>query len=75
MGCVPIVMKQKKVNMMFKTNSSGRDSKERSHELILDEHVECGCKCTAQAKYQCAGRFNDDTCECACDESSVKRPL
>ena len=43
-GCVPIVMKQKKVNMMLKTNSFGRDSKEHSRELILDEHVECGFK-------------------------------
>ena len=58
-ACMAIRMQQKKVSMMFKTNSSGRDSKERSHELILDEHVECGCQCTPQAKYRCAGMFND----------------
>ena len=53
---------------MFKTNSSGRDSKEQSHELILDEHVECGCQCAPQAKYQCAGKFNDQTCKWDCNE-------
>ena len=67
-ACMATKMRQKKVSMMFKTNSSGRDSKEQSHELILDEHVECGCQCAPQARYRCAGQFNEHTCECDCDE-------
>ena len=68
-GCTAVRMKQKKVNMMFRTNSSGRDSKERTHELILDEHVECGCECPAVAKYRCGGKFNPETCSCSCEDS------
>ena len=67
-ACMPVRMTQRTVAMMFKTNSSGRDSKERSQELILDEHVECGCQCHAQSASRCAGWFNDNTCECECDE-------
>jgi hypothetical protein len=67
-ACMPVRMTQRTVTMMFKTNSSGRDSKERSQELILDEHVECGCQCHAGAASYCAGWFNNNTCECECDE-------
>ena len=52
--------------MMFRTNSSGRDSKHRMKELILDEHVECGCQCLNTA--QCVGMFNEATCDCECEE-------
>ena len=53
--------------MMFQSNSSGRDSTEGSQELILDEHVECGCRCNTHVALQCADRFNGDTCQCECD--------
>ena len=67
-ACRAVKIQERKVMMMFKTNSSGRDSKHRIKELILDEHIECGCKCLNFA--HCAGRFNEVTCDCECDESS-----
>ena len=64
-ACIAVKIHERKVMMMFKTNSSGRDSKHRMKELILDEHVECGCKCLNTA--HCVGLFNDVTCDCECD--------
>ena len=66
-SCLPLKITQKSVNMMFQSNSSGRDPTEGSQELILDEHAECGCRCNPWAALQCTGRFNDDTCQCECD--------
>jgi len=56
--------------MMFSSNYSGQDPKEGTRELILDEHMECGCQCGPGARYNCAGHFNDLTCECECDEQT-----
>ena len=42
-----------KVMMMFRTNSSGRDSKHRIKELILDEHIECGWMLVPQHQRMC----------------------
>ena len=53
-ACMPVRMTQRTVAMMFKTNSSGRNAKERSQELILEEHLECGCQCHAQTASRCA---------------------
>jgi len=71
--CGPTQVKNKKVKMMFKTNSSGqsyKDSKTRLKEMILDEHVECGCQCRHITASQCVGKFNEVNCECECDEAS-----
>ena len=65
-----VKMQEKKVMMMFHTNSSGRDSKHRMKQLILDEHTECGCKCLNSGR--CAGVFNDITCECECEEREIQ---
>ena len=56
--CSPTAMKHKVVKMMFKSNSSGRDSVKRLKELVLDEHVSCGCECHQFAATQCVGSFN-----------------
>jgi len=71
--CGPTQVKNKKVKMMFKTNSSGqsyKDSKTRLKEMILDEHVECGCQCRHITASQCVGKFNEVNCECECDEAT-----
>merc|ERR1719347_1827505 len=57
-ACAATKVTQKKVKMMVKTHFQGRDKKEKWKELILDEHVECGCKCRDMSAAQCAGRFN-----------------
>ena len=67
-ACAATIVTQKKVKMMVKTHFQGRDEKEKWKELILDEHVECGCKCRDMSASQCAGRFNALTCECECEE-------
>ena len=48
-ACTATRVRQKKVQMTVKTHLYGRDSKERLKELILDEHEECGCQCSALA--------------------------
>lgn len=71
--CGPTQVKNKKVKMMFKTNSSGqsyKDSKTRLKEMILDEHTECGCQCQHITASQCVGKFNEVNCECECDEAT-----
>ena len=67
-ACAATKVTQKKVKMMVKTHFQGRDEKEKWKELILDEHVECGCKCKDMSAAQCAGRFNTLTCVCECEE-------
>jgi len=67
-SCAATRVRQKKVKMMVKTHFQGRDEKEKWKELILDEHVECGCKCRDMSAAQCTGRFNAMTCECECEE-------
>ena len=66
--CAPLKVTQKVVVMTFRTNSSGRDSTEGSQELILDEHVECGCSCNDEVRKRCNRRFNPSTCTCECDQ-------
>ena len=53
-ACRATKVGERKVMMMFRTNSSGRDSKHRIKELILDEHIECGCLCLNTNR--CAGK-------------------
>ena len=65
-ACRAVQTRERRVMMMFRTNSSGRDSKHRMKELILDEHVECGCQCLNTA--HCVGMFNEATCGCECEE-------
>lgn len=36
-------------------------------EVVLEEHLECGCQCDQLAALNCPGRFNRSTCECHCD--------
>merc|ERR1719461_1005879 len=67
-ACGATVTREKKMQMMVKTHFQGRDEKEKWKELILDEHVECGCQCSQRSKAECAGRYNLVTCECECEE-------
>jgi len=39
---------------------------ERVREMVLEEHLECGCACDEFAPYQCLGKFNKTTCQCDC---------
>ena len=40
---------------------------EQLREVVLEEHLECGCQCDPVAALNCAGKFNGSTCECECD--------
>merc|ERR1719228_1654602 len=64
--CRPTEVKDTVVNMRVKSFLTGKEPRERLRELVLEEHKECGCQCTAQVRSACAGRFNDVTCECEC---------
>ena len=64
--CTATRVREKKVKMNIRSFLTGKEPVDKAKELILDEHVECGCQCSrAQAK-QCSGRFNNMTCECEC---------
>ena len=39
-------------------------------EVVLEEHLECGCQCDQLAALSCPGRFNGSTCECHCDQQT-----
>ena len=67
-ACTATKVRQKTVKMVVKTHLQGRDSKERLKELILDEHMECGCQCKDISASLCTGTFNEETCECECEE-------
>ena len=60
--------KETKVKMMLKSYLTGPDQvpDERVREMVLEEHLECGCACDEFAPYQCLGKFNKTTCQCDC---------
>ena len=68
-GCFATRVQQKTVNMAVRTHLYGRDHRERMKELVLDEHMECGCRCNNVLPTQCADTFNSALCECQCEES------
>jgi len=65
-ACSPTKLRDKTVDMRVKSFLTGKEPRERLRELVLEEHVECGCQCTPQARAACAGKFNDVSCECEC---------
>ena len=67
-ACTATKLRQKTVKMVVKTHLGGRDKKESLKELILDEHMECGCQCKDMSASLCAGTFNELTCECECED-------
>ena len=56
--------------MMIKSQRQGRDEKEASQEVELEEHLACGCGCEPGAAEACVTQsmFNPATCECECTE-------
>ena len=56
------------MKMMLKSYLTGPDQvpDERVREMVLEEHLECGCACDEFAPYQCLGKFNKTTCQCDC---------
>jgi len=67
-ACTATKLRQKTVKMLVRTHLHGRDKKESLKELILDEHIECGCQCKDMSASQCAGTFNEVTCQCECED-------
>ncbi|XP_023334338.1 uncharacterized protein LOC111705872 isoform X2 [Eurytemora carolleeae] len=73
--CVATRVRQKRVKMTVKTTLIGRDPREKMKEMLLDEHVDCGCQCKHISSLSCRGRFNNETCECECDEQIYKNKM
>jgi hypothetical protein len=65
-SCTATKMREKKVKMTVSSFLTGASPKEQLKELILDDHVECGCECIPALSSECAGMFNQGTCECEC---------
>ena len=42
---------------------------ERVREMVLEEHLECGCACGGMESNKCLGKFNKTTCECLCSRN------
>ena len=66
MTCGPTKIKEKKVKMTVSSYLTGETPREQLKELVLDDHLECGCECTPGIARDCAGMFNTRTCECSC---------
>jgi len=64
--CSPTKIREKKVKMTVRSFLTGGTPKDQLKELILDDHVECGCECSPELMAECAGLFNPGTCECEC---------
>jgi len=64
--CSPTKIREKKVKMTVRSFLTGGTPKDQLKELILDDHVECGCECSPELMVECAGLFNPGTCECEC---------
>ena len=63
-------VREKKMKMMFRSYLTGAHHvpDERLREVVLEEHLECGCQCDRLAALTCSGTFNESTCECECDK-------
>ena len=66
LACRPTRVREKKVRMMIRSFLTGKEPVDREKELILDEHVECGCECSQELERECSGHFNKVSCECEC---------
>ena len=65
-SCTATKIRERKVKMTVSSFLTGATPKEQLKELILDDHVECGCECLPALSSECAGMFNEGTCECEC---------
>lgn len=65
-SCTATKVREKKVKMTVRSFLTGGKHRERLKELILDDHMECGCECDPQLSSECEGMFNEVTCECVC---------
>ena len=52
--------------MNIRSFLTGKEPVNKAKELILDEHVKCGCQCNHELGSQCSGRFDNVTCEREC---------
>ena len=66
MDCVPTSVREKRVKMMVKSFLAESEPEERYQEVVLEEHVGCGCECRKEVQSKCVGGLNYDTCECKC---------
>ena len=64
--CRATKVREKKVKMTIRSYLTGKKPVDKVKELVLDEHVECGCECSHELAAECAGRLDDVTCECEC---------
>ena len=46
------------VKMVMRSVLTGKEPVDRVKELILDEHVECGCECSPELASLCAGQYS-----------------
>ena len=44
--------------MVMRSVLTGKEPVDRVKELILDEHVECGCECSPELASLCAGQYS-----------------
>ena len=65
-SCMPTKIREKKVKMTVSSFLTGETPREQLKELILDDHLECGCQCSSLLAKECAGRFNPTNCACEC---------
>ena len=65
-SCVATSAREKKVKIMVRSFLAGAEPEEKLKEVVLEEHLECGCECSKEVTAKCAGRLNLGTCQCEC---------
>ena len=71
-ACVPTRVEERVVNMVVRSHLQGQESKQRYKDVIMEEHLECGCQCKDVSEAFCSGTLNARTCSCECDDLLMK---
>ena len=66
MACVATSSREKKIKMMVRSFLAGAEPEEKLKEVVLEEHLGCGCECSKEVTAKCTGRLNIGTCQCEC---------
>ena len=66
--CTATRVRGRSVNIMVKSYRTGVPLEEELKNMILDEHLECGCECNSEKARTCLYRFNTAICQCECPD-------
>lgn len=63
----------RRIRMFLKSFLTGGTPRTRKQEVVLEEHLECGCECSQHMREECSGKFSPLTCSCGCPKSQYRQ--